>query len=157
MLKISRHRSVTLSLILTVLFMLALIGGAVIMPRLADTLIATQDHIDFRDHITAAGRIFVLAVAYGILAMGAVADTLLFCLLLRVRKGLVFTDRSVALIRAVSWCGILLGLLFALLGVYFQLSFAVAFAGFFLGLCVRVVKNVIEEAIAIKQENDLTV
>jgi hypothetical protein len=35
--------------------------------------------------------------------------------------------------------------------------FFVAFAGIFLGLCVRVVKNVIEEATEIKAENDLTV
>lgn len=157
MLKIPRKVSVTLSLALTVLFMLALIAGAMMMPWLANLLIDASDHIGSRQAVSATGRSIVLIVAYAILAVGALADGLLFALLLRVRSGRVFTDRSVALIRGVSWCGILLGVLFALLGVYFQLAWIVAFAGIFLGLCVRVVKNVIEEATAIKQENDLTV
>ena len=56
-----------------------------------------------------------------------------------------------------SWCCFLLCLLFGILGIFFLLSFAVAFIAVFLGLCLRVVKNVIEEATQIKDENDLTV
>ena len=81
----------------------------------------------------------------------------MFLLLLRVRAGNVFTMKSVALIRGVSWCCMLLGLIFGLLGIYFQLAFIVAFAGIFLGICLRVTKNVIEQATIIKSENDLTV
>jgi hypothetical protein len=47
--------------------------------------------------------------------------------------------------------------LFALLGWYFRLALAVGFVAVFVGLCLRVVKNVIEEATLIKSENDLTV
>ena len=157
MLKISRNHSVTLSLVLTILFMVGLLAGAIILPWLVRTLIDLPDNVGIRDSITLAGRGFVLAVAYAILAVCAVADGMLFFLLLRVRRGLVFTAESVALIRGVSWCGICMGVLFAMLGGYFQLAFIVAFSGVFLGLCVRVVKNVIEEATEIKAENDLTV
>ena len=157
MLKISKNSSVTISLILTVLFMVALTGGAIIMPWLVRSLIELPDTVGGRDGITLAGRGFVLAVSYAILLVCAVADALLFFLLRRVRRGEVFTEKSVSLVRGVSWCGILMGLLFGLLGFYFQLAYAMAFAGVFLGLCVRVVKNVIEEATEIKEENDLTV
>ena len=47
--------------------------------------------------------------------------------------------------------------MFVLLGLYFPLSFAVAFVAVFVGLCLRVVKNVLEEAVVLKSENDLTV
>ncbi len=157
MLKIPRKISVWLSLTLAACFMVALIVGALVMPRLVDTLIDLPDKSGVRESITAGGRAFILGVSYGLLAVCALADCLLIALLLRVRKGLVFTAQSAGLIRGVSWCGILLGLLFGALGFYFELSFALAFAGFFLGLCLRVVKNVIEEATAIKAENDLTV
>ncbi len=157
MFKISRKLSVWLSIVLAGLFMVALVFGAFIMPWLVHTLIDLPDTSGIRQNITAGGRTLVMAASYGLLVVCALADVLLFALLLRVRKGLVFTAKSASLIRGVSWCGIALGLLFGLLGLYFELSLALAFAGFFLGLCLRVVKNVIEEATAIKEENDLTV
>lgn len=127
------------------------------MPTLTEMLINVTDNIGNRGEITEGGRIFVLCLAYGILAILILANSLLFSLLLRVRAGLVFTEKSVALIRGVAWCCLLLGIVFGLLGIYFQLSFIVAFAAIFLGICLRVVKNVIEEATEIKSENDLTV
>ena len=92
-----------------------------------------------------------------ILAVFMLADALLFMILKRVKGGKVFTAETVSLIRGVSYCCFLVGLLFALLGIYFQLAFIVAFMAAFLGICLRVVKNVIEEATEIKAENELTV
>ena len=40
---------------------------------------------------------------------------------------------------------------------YYLVALVLAFTAALLGLCLRVVKNVIEEATAIKSENDLTV
>ena len=85
------------------------------------------------------------------------ADVFVFWLVLLVRKGQVFTDRAVALIRSISWCTIALCVPFGFLGIYFQLAWIVCLAALFLGLCLRVCKNAFEEATAIKQENDLTV
>lgn len=157
MLKIPKNLSVWLSLIISVVFFIACIAGLFILPALTKMLIGLPDNIGNRDAITEAGKVFVLALAYGIVGTFIAADCLLFALLLRVRKGLVFTDATVALIRGVSWCCFLLCPLFGMLGIYFQLAFIVAFLGIFLGLCLRVVKNVIEEATQIKNENDLTV
>ena len=48
-------------------------------------------------------------------------------------------------------------MIFALLGYIFYIAYVIAVAVLFLGLCLRVVKNVIEEATELKNENDLTV
>lgn len=157
MFKVSSKFSNNLSLAIAIVFFIGCVAAAFLMPTVTDMLIDTPDNIGDRGSITEAGRIFVHIVAYVLLSIVALADVLSITLLLRVRKGEVFTDKSVALIRGVSWSCILLCVAFALLGVYFQLALIMAFLALFLGLCLRVVKNVIEEATIIKGENDLTV
>jgi len=157
MLKIPKKVSTVISIVLTVIFMLVLIFLAAVMPVLSEMLINAQDILGNQNGITNGERTAILILAYCLIAAAAAADSLLFLLLIRVLKGLVFTERSIAYIRGVSWCVILVGIIFALLGIWFQISFIVGFAAFFLALCLRVVKNVIEEATDIKSENDLTI
>ena len=157
MLKASSKVSILISISFAVLFFVICVAGAIFAPTLVDILIKIPDAIGTQNYITSQGHIFVLVMAYFIIAVCLVADILLFNLLMRVRKGLVFTEKSVALIRFISWCCIALAFIFGALGIYFQLSFIVAFLGLFLGLCLRVTKNVIEEATNIKNENDLTI
>lgn len=157
MLKIQSKKSLYISIILSVILFAACIAGAFMMPTLTRRLIYLIYNTGIKEELTSFNRGVVLALAYGILLIISVADALLFALLLRVRRELVFTDKSVALIRAVSWCCFALGAVFLGLGFYFQLSLIVAFLAVFLGLCIRVVKNVIERATEIKNENDLTV
>lgn len=157
MLKISKKLSTTLSLALAIFFFLCCIAGLFIMPALTELLINTPDNIGNRASITPLGRTLSLVSAYCILLDMMLADVLLICLLLGVRKGEVFTVRTVSLIRGVSWCCLALCVPFGFLGIYFQLSWIVCFLAVFLGLSLRVCKNAFEEAIQIKQENDLTI
>lgn len=157
MLKVSNKFSINLSIVISVLFFVACIAGIFIMPTLTDMLIDTPDNIGSRGEITDIERILVHIAAHLILAVFMLADILMFDLLQRVKNGLVFTNKTVSLIRGVSWCCFVVCFLFAFLGLYFQLSFIVAFLGVFLGVCLRVIKNVIAEAVEIKKENDLTV
>ena len=157
MFKISTKLSTQISIILGVIFLIGCIVGVFILPTLTNMLINVNDNIGNRDSITTVARVLVHTLAYAALLDMIFADIMLLFLLMRVKNHLVFTDISIALIRGVSWCCMTLGLLFGLLGIYFQLAFIVAFAGIFLGICLRVTKNVIEEATVIKSENDLTV
>ena len=151
MLKIPSKVSVWLSIILSVLFFIALISACCYMPILLYIYILAKD-------ITDAQSIKqIMFIAYASIGIMAIADVLLFILLQRVRKSLVFTDKSVALIRGISWCAVALGSLFFALGFYFLIAFSIAFACVFLGICLRVVKNVIEQATQIKAENDFTI
>ena len=157
MLKISNKVSINISLTVAAVFMLACIFSAFIMPPLVEMLINLPDNVGNRGDITAGGRAFVLVLAYVMLAILALADAFMIMLLLRVKKSLIFSSKSIALIRGISWCCFAICIVFALLGIYFQLSFILAFFAVFLGISLRVVKNVIEEATEIKSENDLTV
>jgi len=81
----------------------------------------------------------------------------LWRLLKNLRRGEVFTAGNVRALRIVSWCcagaaGIcLISLLW-----YLPFVFAAAAAGF-MCLIVRIVKNVFQQAIAMKDELDLTI
>ncbi len=102
-------------------------------------------------------EIILTILAYSLLLIMAIADIQLFFLLLRVKEGKVFTLKSVNLIRGISWCVMLLFVAFGLLGIFYQLSLFLSLTCLFLGVCLRVTKNVIEEATDIKAENDFTI
>lgn len=79
-------------------------------------------------------------------------------LLSNLRSGAVFTEENVKLLRRVSWCCISvvpvsLGFAIMQLPSLFILGAAAAFVG----LIVRIVKNVFEQAILMKDELDFTV
>lgn len=158
MLKISNKLSITLSLSLCVIVAGVCCGCAVVLPRIVEalckihTLLMVSTPIFFDVSTTA-----VLVISYIVLGFILLADLLLAWLLIRVKAGLVFTEKSVALIRSVSWCCIGICLCFAVIGLKFKLGLVIACFILFLGLCLRVVKNVIAEATVIKSENDLTV
>lgn len=157
MLKISGKASVNLSLAISGGFFAVLAVVGVFIPSVAKALLKFPGEITSRVETTATDNILVLIAAYLILLLALLANTLLFTLLLQVKGENVFSEKSIGLIRGVSWCSIGVGVVFALLTYYFTLSSVIAFAALFLGLCVRVVKNVIEKATEIKNENDLTV
>lgn len=157
MLKISGKASVNLSLAISGGFFAVLAVVGVFIPSVAKALLKFPGEITSRVETTATDNILVLIAAYLILLLSLLANTLLFTLLLQVKGENVFSKKSIGLIRGISWCSIGVGVVFALLTYYFTLSSVIAFAALFLGLCVRVVKNVIEKATEIKNENDLTV
>ena len=157
MLRINRRASIILSIIFTVLFLAALLLLSVFMPTFINLVLSATLDRGIRPLLFAIDKNVLVFLGYMIIVLMACAVVLMDILLLRVMAGAVFTDKSVALIRYVSWCCIGIGVLFGVVGMHFMVSLLVACAALFLGLCLRVVKNVIEEAIAIKAENDLTV
>lgn len=157
MLKISRKSSVILSISFTLLWIVCILAGFFLMPRLATFLINSYENVTIREIVGKTDFILITADAYLILSTALSAIVLLLKLLLNIRKSIVFTAGNVSIIRTISWLCFLEGFAFLLLGFRFVLAFIVAAAAFFLGLVVRVVKNVMEEATAIKSENDLTV
>lgn len=158
MLKISKKYSLYLSLAVSVLFFLVCVAGSFMMPRVMETLVRLYDTIHAGASVILQGDLVLMYfLAYAILVFALLADVLLVVLLLRVYREQVFTYRSVALIRSISWCCFFVAAAFGVVGFYFHVAWCIALAAVFLGLCVRVVKNVIEEATEIKSENDLTV
>ncbi|MDD4583649.1 MAG: DUF2975 domain-containing protein [Eubacteriales bacterium] len=84
----------------------------------------------------------------------------LFCLdrlLANIKKGEVFIQKNVKYLRLISWCCFAVSIILALSGFYYILFLMIAVAAAFFGLILRVVKNVIEQAMIIKNENELTI
>lgn len=98
-----------------------------------------------------------LIVFYACCPAGWAAIAALLRLLHNLRAGRVFTRGNVRLLRLLSWCCVWVAL--AALGAMFVYPpFALFFAAAgFLAIILRVVKNVMAEATALREENDLTI
>lgn len=157
MLKISSKLSIIISIAVSVAFFALCIGLAFYMPDFAELMIQAVNNLGIT-YVEGMDENIILGLAYVALVFITLIDILLFMLLLRVKAGNVFTAESVALIRGISWSCCFVAVVFCGLAVYFTfVALLVAFVAAFLGLCLRVVKNVIEEATEIKAENDMTV
>ena len=142
-------KSVTLSLVCNRLVIAAVIGVAVGTPWLVNGYV---DYLGKRQSV--AQPLMVTLIASCVVAL--VALLCLDRLLVNIKKSQVFIPENVALLRRISWC--CFGVAIVLLVSYYYLFFLIAgIAAAFIGLVLRVVKNVIEEAIILKNENDLTI
>ena len=149
--KISKNASVTLSLVCCGIGFLGLIAMAVLLT----ILLIREDTFLFGE---GTARTWMALRYFLLLIPVAVADGFLVKLLLLVRRHLVFTDGAVSCLRTISWCCFIEAFLCLLsTRVFFPAHLAAAFVAGFLGLVLRVVKNVIEEAVALKAENDFTI
>ncbi len=157
MLKIPSKLSITISIAVSVVFFALCIGLGFYMPEFADLMIQAVNDLGITK-VEGNDENIILGLAYVALVFITLIDILLFMLLMKVKAGKVFTAESVGLIRGISWGCYLVAGVFCGLATYFTfVALLVAFVAAFLGLCLRVVKNVIEEATEIKAENDMTV
>jgi len=78
-------------------------------------------------------------------------------LLANISKNEVFVEKNVKHLRIISWCSFAVSLIMAISGFYYILFLMISVAAAFFGLILRVVKNVIEQAVIIKNENDFTI
>lgn len=113
---------------------------------------------------------YVIYSLFAVVPAGYAALICLDKLLINVKKEMVFNEKNVKLLRIISWACFYAGFvgvtLFSI--IFIQTSYlavtlfplailALAIAEMFMGLVVRVVKNVFEAAIEIKEENELTI
>ena len=165
MLKISSTASVKLSLVISGVFFAAIGAIAGFIPRFVELMMllsAKNTWLVWFYNIMGSNTLEIIyitlvVVGYLILFFALLANLLLLLLLLQIKAENVFSLKSVGLIRGISWCAIMVGILFAVIGAVYYFVLIISLAALFLGLCVRVVKNVIEKATEIKDENDLTV
>jgi hypothetical protein len=149
----NQNKSITLSQLCIVLFALLLgaldVGGYWLtgwFVRFSQPLAPGRD------------QVMLLIVLYLCSILGWVLLYALWRLLGRLRVGDVFSSGNVRLLRMTSWC--CLGACgICLVGgvVCYPLLGLIAIAAGFVGLIVRIVKNVFEQAIAMKDELDFTI
>ncbi|MBQ7002761.1 MAG: DUF2975 domain-containing protein [Oscillospiraceae bacterium] len=78
-------------------------------------------------------------------------------LLMNLKKDEVFVPVNCKCLRIISWCCLLAAIPFGVFGIWRFLSFIVALAAAFFGLILRVLKNVFDKAVELKEENDYTI
>ena len=97
-------------------------------------------------------------ISYLVIALVILADICLFLLLRNIRRDVIFTLSNVTLLRVISWSSILAGFLaFPLFFLFIREALFISFVALFLGVVLRVVKQVIEKATELKEENDATI
>ena len=147
----NKDKSITLSLFCVRLFAVILVGLCASAPWLFKrfTLI--------RFMVPQQMLSFFLVTVYAVAVPAALALWHLHGLLAEIRKNDVFTHANVARLRALSWCCLAAGLICLASTLYYMPFLALAAAGAFMALILRVVKNVFEQAVALKDENDFTI
>lgn len=78
-------------------------------------------------------------------------------LLFNIRNKQVFINQNVAYLRRISWCCYIVAAITLVAGVFYVPFLVVAVAAAFVGLMLRVVKNVMQRAVEIREENELTI
>jgi hypothetical protein len=143
-------KSVILSSVCTKAAIVLVIVAAVAMPELIPTYVR---YTGKEPEITYSLLLTVYACAMPGLASLICLDRLLA----NITRGEVFTDKNVRILRALSWCSFAVSAILLISGFYYILFVIMAVCAAFLGLILRVIKNVFEQAIIIKRENDFTI
>lgn len=78
-------------------------------------------------------------------------------LLFNIKKDEIFINANVKYLRRISWCCFAVAVITLIGGVFYIPFWFVAVAAAFVGLMLRIVKNVMQNAVAISEENELTI
>lgn len=146
----SHSKSMKLTIICTWFFMALLLVVVIFAPQIAQWYFSKRDNQTFY-------VLLFCSVVYISAVPSAVLLIYLNKLLNRIHKKEFFSQRNIFALRLISWCSFCVAGIALVAGLFYlpYLLIAVAFA--FIGLIVRVVKNVFEQALELKEENDLTV
>ncbi|MBQ6678914.1 MAG: DUF2975 domain-containing protein [Lachnospiraceae bacterium] len=99
----------------------------------------------------------IVTVLYICTVIGWIFLIFMWRLLANVKRGEVFVTENVKLMRIISWLCVLVAVVCAVSGAFYHALLFVAVAAAFVALIVRIVKNCFQQAIAMKDELDLTV
>ena len=147
------NHSVTLSLVVTYLAGAALLALMICMP----TLIGLWQRSLSNYRIVGMQLMNMQRLFYICCPAGWAAIVSLLLLLHNIRRGEVFTRRNVKLLRLLSWCFVFVALA-SVYAVYIYYPCALIFAAAsFLFVILRVVKNVMEQATLMREEQELTI
>ncbi|MBN7773518.1 DUF2975 domain-containing protein [Clostridium aminobutyricum] len=146
------NKSLQLSRICTKLVMVLVVVCAILLPYLIDIYRVYSSY--YTEDTTVKP---FMAILYSCCVPALIALFSLDRLLTNISREQVFTGRNVGYLRRISWCCFAVAGMVAVAGYYYYVFFFGAIMAAFMGLILRVVKNVIEQAMLIKAENDYTI
>lgn len=143
-------KSVLLSSVCTKLMIVLVICACFMVPTLV------KSYVEYTMKVHSVIKPLIITI-YACAVPGLTALFSLDRLLANIKKKDVFIERNVRHLRIISWCSFAVSIILLVSGFYYLLFLLIAIAAAFLGLIMRVVKNVIEQAVVIKNENDYTI
>lgn len=153
----NRKRSVTLSLAVCYLACTVLTVGLFIGPWAVKMWFYL--YRGWSENGEAMTRMLTLfrACFYPCAVLGFVTLYSLIRLLMNIKKDAIFITPNVKYLRCISWCCFAVSLITLISGMLYVPYLFVSVAAGFVGLMLRVVKNVMENAVQLKEENELTI
>lgn len=151
----NNKRSVLLSLIACGAAALAMAALILFGPRLFHLYFAEYRHIT-AERLSALASVMGICVYSGSV-LGLAALAMLIRMLLNIYGDRVFVKQNVALLRMIAWCCFAVSAIAIYGGFTYPPFFFVAAAAAFVGVILRVVKNVMQGAVKLREENDLTI
>lgn len=97
------------------------------------------------------------ACFYPSAVFGGIIFFRLIKLLNNIKSGNIFIEQNPKLLRGVSWSCFAIGAITFVGGFFYMPFMLVALSGGFVGVLLRVLKNVMQSAVEIQKENDLTI
>lgn len=151
----NKNKSLFLSRILTAVAAGLFFGTLFFIPTIA------KWYEDFSDSIGLLSSQSVVAPMciglYVVEIMAFICLWSLHVLLRNISRNQVFIPQNTSCLRRISWTLMIAGAAFTIIGIWRSFCFFPAVFAVMLGLVIRVLKNVFEEAVEIKSENDYTI
>jgi hypothetical protein len=146
-------KSIVLSIVCTRAVIALVIAVAVLLPLLIDREFFSSSAFRMQDAVVAK----LMPVYYAVCVPGLIALFNANALLAAIREEKVFVRANVGHLRAISWCCFVAAAIFTV-GSRGSLALVlIAAMAAFAGLIIRVIKNVLESGVEIKDENDYTI
>ena len=147
-------RSLKLSRILVTVFSVMIFFMTFFVPFFAEWYEEASQGMGLIGGSIIAPTIVILYISEGFAVWALVS---LHLLLRNIDRGEVFVPQNTRCLRSISWACMLAGCAFAVMMLWRYLFVLPALAAVMLGLIMRVLKNVFEQAVEIKSENDFTI
>ncbi len=152
-----RMFSAKLSLGICIFFAVLLVVSAAAFPWLIRWFYVEYHHLDPLSERVTHNLNTVTVCFYCCVPFAAAALYMLIRLLRGVLKNDVFVMRNVRYLRLISWCCYAVALITGAGGLFYLPLVIIAAAMLVVGTLLRVVKNVIHAAVALREENELTI
>ncbi len=153
----NRKKSVKLSIIVCFVFLVILTAGLFLGPwAVIKWFVAYRGWSVELPAIKAILSIFC-ACYYPCSVFAYITLYSLLKLLFNIKKDEIFINQNVKYLRRISWCCFAVAFITLVGGIFYIPFSCIAIAAAFVGLMLRVVKNVMQNAVEIKAENELTI
>lgn len=150
-------KSVTLSIVVCIILAVILALLIILGPFLFETyMVGYRGFIKNSSSLWQIKRVFAYCFYPSAVFAGAALYSLIK-LLFNIKNSEIFIPQNVKHLRVVSWCCIAVAIITFIGGLFYIPFFFIFAAAGFVGMLLRVLKNVMQAAVELKEDNELTV